>query len=150
MRHCSIMGVQPGHILDYLLWPLLQRTWEKWSKKRSHWWHWRSFAGEVVAPLFVRADITATKSVFWGSNFHWQEVVILQPLPEHAHRYYQVGFRSGGVTQLCSLVVDGPVAMLLGPRTVEFFAVTRYKQPVCLVLCRITKRRDLDPAIPLL
>lgn len=152
--NCAIVGFNSSGLvnraLDRILLPVLQATWEKWSDKRSHWWHWQPFAGKIVNPIWMRADQRATKNVFLGTNFFWEEAVLLEPAKDDSHRYYQIGFRDGSTSKLCSVVVSGRVALLLGPRPVEFFATTRYGTPVSLQQVKIVKRRELDPGIPLL
>ncbi len=147
-----IRGTKPRHLFDRLLWPTLKRTWEKKSRKNSHWWHWRDYKKCVNAEktVYMRPDKTATHNVFLGANFQWKEVVVLSLVPTQSHNDYQVGFVDGKTCQLCSLVVNGQVALLLGPRAVHFFAVTRYGEPLELQQVKMTKRRQLNPHIPLL
>lgn len=145
-----ILGTQPRHIFDRLLWPILKRTWEKKSRKNSHWWHWRQYNGTVKHFLYMRADKSATYDVFFGSNFLWQEVVVLSLIPTQAHYDYKVGFCEGTTRQICSVVVHGEVALLLGPRSVKFFAVSKYGEPLVLQTIKMAKRRNLNPHIPLL
>jgi hypothetical protein len=104
----------------------------------------------VKKALYIRGDKLAIKNVFLGANWLWQEVVVLAPLPTQLDRDYQVGFRDGQDCQLCSIIVKGEVALLLGPKAVEFFAVTRYGEPVLLQQVKMTKKRQLNPHIPLL
>jgi len=148
----QILGTQPRHIFDWLLWPILKKTWEKKSRKNSHWWHWRDFKKCVNAnkTVYIRADKTATHNVFLGTNFQWEEVVVLSLVPIQSHYDYHIGFIGGKTCQICSIVVHGEAALLLGPRAVHFFAITKYGEFVELQQVKMTKRQELNPHIPLL
>jgi len=145
-----ICGTKPRHVFDRILWPTLKKSWERASRKNSHWWHWRRFRGQVTDVLYIRGDKDATHNVFLGTNFLWQEVVVLAPVPDQSHCDYMIGFRDGKNVQICSIVVHGQVAVLLGPRAVDFFAVTRYGQAITLRQVKMTSRKKLRPGVPLL
>ncbi len=141
----AIHGAKPRHLLDWLFWSILQKTWEKWFKKNSHWWHWRTFSGEVQSPIEILGDNSATTSVALGTNFRWQRTATLALVPEQAHYQYRIGFRDEklGLCQLCSVVVSGEVNVLRGPRTVEFFAVDKYGYPLRLRRLRWGRRCNI-------
>lgn len=147
-----ILGTQPRHIFDWLLWPILRLTWENMSRKNSHWWHWRDYKKCVNASktVYIRSGKIAIRNVFLGTNFQWSEVVVLSLVSTQSQYDYQVGFVDGKTCQLCSVVVNGQVALLRGPRAVRSFAVSRYGQPLELRQVKLTKRWQLNPHIPLL
>lgn len=149
----QIVGAQPANWLDYVLWPLLRLSWEKISRKQSHWWHWLSYDGPISKTILVAGDSRLSthtfwhSNVFWGTNFTWQQVVVLHPVRPVV---FQVGFIGSGVRQLCSIQVSGDVALTRGPQDNVLFGVTTDGQPLELQVVDYSTRRRLSRKIPIL
>lgn len=121
----------PSHWLDIILWPILKIIWEPFSKKESHFWHWSNYKPRldlVIATVY--GDHRAGKrngfiSNLIQTNFSWQKIAILKPNTE---KEYQIGFMSdeGDVSksQVCSIILHGECAALVGPYDVKFFAIS--------------------------
>jgi hypothetical protein len=132
----------PYHWLDFTPLPILLKIfWEPFSKKKSHWWHWRKFdQSKVRHELNVEgySDAQPRDTVIQNlvqTNFKWQHVLILEPDTDGLNKYYQIGFLEpkSGICQKCSLVLKGLTAVLVGPNDVLFFAVS-LKSGKCIQL----------------
>jgi hypothetical protein len=62
---------------------------------------------------------------FWQTNFGWENAIIVRIRDKNLSEYqYRVGFiEPSGRTQLCSIIVQGSIALLEGPEPVKFFAI---------------------------
>ena len=129
------LTTNPEHWLDAVLWPVLRLLWEPFFKKRSHFWHWRTYEKQYAYWITAKGDPSAKSrqsrlGQFWQTNFGWEKVVILQPKGNYARYDYRIGFSSvesgQKVKQLCSIVLYGRCAVLVGPDNVSFFAVKEY------------------------
>lgn len=132
----AILGSNPRHWLDIVLWPILRVLWEPFSRKQSHWWHWRRVDNRVMirahSSIVVPRHSTSREGrSFWGNffqrNFGWKHVAILTP--SNPKYRYRIGFYRRGhfhERQLCSIILRGPCAVLIGDEDINFFAVDAY------------------------
>ena len=172
-----LFRTNPSNWKDAVLWPILRVLFEPFSRKQSHWWHWRkidpgAWPRNSIRPILNippgELDLTARErtgpwSRFWQTNFGWRKVVIVRPgdwdwttWNEQKHSQpYQVGFflPGHGHGYICSVVIKGtPCALLLGPRPVDFFAIypdIPYRQ-VHLRIAGFSTKDQLAIDIPLL
>lgn len=143
------------HIFDYILGPILRIIWEPFSIKRSHFWHWQRYDNEINSATTVLPDVTASPRYnlwlkLWQTNFGWEKVVILQP--ESYDGNYQIGFTSvegeEGKTELCSLILKGKIAVLVGPYELSFFAISFPPKKALILQNVLTTTKDkLDKEI---
>lgn len=148
----KVVGSQPANLLDFVFWPLLKLFWEKFSRKQSHWWHWRTYRGTIGELLHVAGDNRLNSHDWWhgiflGTNFTWQQVVVLKAVDPVV---YQIGFCGRDICQLCSVQVNGVVALTIGPDDADFFGITADGQPVPLQELYRSTRWRLSKHIPLL
>ena len=130
----SIVGPRPVTFLDILLAPLLRLIWEPLSMKRSHWFNWEKAAAShtlrelkgycLIVPGNGWAHGWRTPfGRFWQLNFGWKRVAIVRLKSHYDRESYQIGFiPPSGIPEVCSLVVTGSVALLIGPEATNFFA----------------------------
>jgi hypothetical protein len=153
----------PRHRLDVVLWPLLRLLWEPFSKKQSHWWHWRPYEGTVPENFreYMEGDGTARprKGILGNliqTNFGWKKVAILGHSNHYGHPIlYQLGFTSteNGVRkkELCTVVLNDYCAALLGPSPTEFFAVSYPEgNPIPIDLVVVSRKDHLPRNVVLL
>lgn len=116
---------EPQHFLDRFLWPLLRLIWEPFSKKRSHWWHWRDSDSIAIQTCleFRGNSLANSRSGFWNNlwqtNFGWKSALIIKP---ELSTKYKIGFFNHKGAKICSIIMDGEIALLEGPDPVNFFA----------------------------
>lgn len=155
------LEAHPRHILDVVLWPILRVLWEPFSRKQSHFWHWKPFEGSIPEPFqeYVDPDKGARPvdgwwTEFWNTNFGWKKVVIFRPA--NPAKKYHLGFmrREGnGVArkEICTCVLDGACAAAVSPYNTKYFAVEYPHGPaIPLDLVRVTVRHMLEEDVPLL
>ncbi|WKZ24680.1 MAG: hypothetical protein QY321_03635 [Patescibacteria group bacterium] len=142
------------------LWLLVKLLWEPFSLKRSHWWTWIKdpFINDQQMMMKVEApgDLKARpRDTFWGNfwqtNFGWQTCSIL--CPEDLSQEYQVGFirEYDNKKMYCSLILNGPVAILQGPKEMKFFAFSLDKKAVKIKVLRTgISKWQLPFGIPLI
>ncbi|PIZ98718.1 MAG: hypothetical protein COX77_03585 [Candidatus Komeilibacteria bacterium CG_4_10_14_0_2_um_filter_37_10] len=119
---------------DWTLGLLMKIFWEPVSLKRSHFWHWHkqnsTFLDSDYAYISVLPDPTVKDrgnwwQNFWQTNFGWQKVVVVATVDPND--YYQVAFSTAASNyqdvKLCSLVIRGRVALLVGPTKTRFYAI---------------------------
>lgn len=121
----------PHHQLDGIFWTVLKIFWEPLSLKRSHWWHWINLPPEKLGnnfPFVVSNGCQTAKSRegfwpnFWQTNFGWKTAVIITP---RTNGEYLIGFMDeNGRTQICSIIMNGHIALLEGPTKTKFFAIS--------------------------
>ncbi len=119
----------PPHIFDKIFWPVIKAVWEPFSLKRSHWWHWLPYGQQPSYLLKIPADHNAApRHSAWHNliqtNFGWSKVAVTKP--KNYFGLYRWGFKSreGAKNKLevCALILQGPVANLIGPHDMELFA----------------------------
>jgi hypothetical protein len=131
-----LLDTNPRHVLDYTLGPLLAVTWERFSIKRSHFWRWINLSPNT--PIERTLEVAGLPSAgrrksLWGElvqdNFAWNEVILLEPIIHGGAVYtgkWQIGFTAHEdrrfKVQMCTIVLQGRVAVLRGPYTTNFFA----------------------------
>lgn len=120
---------------NYTLWPFLRIIWEPFSKKRSYFWHWQPYSGEVTCYhwIIVKNDGSIKDRLsrwdnFWQTNFGWRRTMVFSPLKKDRQRFhgkYHIGFTNEitGQNEICWLELSGHVAVLTGNADVRFFAV---------------------------
>jgi len=142
---------EPQHFLDRFLWPLLRLIWEPFSKKRSHWWHWKNtnlIYAEKNSTLTIKGNPSAgSRSGFWRNlwqtNFGWKSALIIKP---KLSTKYKVGFFDHKEAKICSIIMDGEIALLEGSDPVNFFAFSYPEnEPIQL---EIVKNNILKKDIP--
>jgi len=144
------MQTNPHHLLDWLLWPILKIMWEPFSVKGSHWWHWRAYAFPAdAAPLAleIKGDREAHDDAgawqnFYQRNFGWQEVAILKAFDINGNmiKNFRIGFISNIKCEICSVIADSNVGVLIGPKNIRFFAVDENNN-ILKLSCHGTSRR---------
>ena len=153
------LQTSPTSWLDWVLWPLLRAVWEPFSRKRSHWWHWLPYTGQMQGSLVVRGhpdtvDRSSTWQDFYQTNFGWQHVVVVKPA-DYQGRWH-IGFsarqENGRVTQYCSILINGQekVASLIGPTDTTLFAFTARGMPINLQVLQETTKDKLPTEIVLI
>jgi hypothetical protein len=149
----------PTHWLDWTLWPLLRVVWEPFSHKRTHWWHWRTYTGQIEDPIVVQGHPNAIDRSSWWNNFYqtnfgWKNVIVVEP--EGYRGLWHLGFSTrqdtGGVTQYCTVLFNGQeqVGPLVGPYDTIFFAFTSEEKPIKLINVQETTKFALSRRIPLI
>ena len=152
-------STQPSHIYDEIFWPIIRLVWEPFSLKRSHWWHWIVYKKEItsfIAIPGIRSNTTRHQSFlgnFFKTNLGWKSVVVLSPLSFQGT--YQRWFRAkeGDVEkiEICILILQGPVAALIGPYDTDFFAISYpLGLPITLALLEATTKDKLDKNTPII
>lgn len=140
------LKTSPVHWLDVALWPLLKILWEPLSLKRSHWWHWRSISSSRINGYpFIKSKggskekpRTGLWSNFWQTNIAWKKAIVLSPMIPGE---YQIGYTSAKKTEICSIILDGPTALLKGSEDSKFFAIS-YPEGRPLHLLILTEGQD--------
>jgi hypothetical protein len=149
----------PTSWLDWTLWPLLRVVWEPFSKKRSHWWHWLTYARQIQDPVVVQGhpnamDRSSPWQDFFQTNFGWKDVVVVKPV--NYKGLWHIGFsnqqKNGKVTQYCSILFNEQekVAPLVGPTDTTFFAFTPEWIPIKLEVLQETTKDELPAEIPII
>jgi hypothetical protein len=140
------MKTKPRHIFDIIIWPIIRIFWEPFSLKRSHWWHWRKYDKEITDTVTVNGDQKAQpRNNHWQdliqTNFLWKKSIVLKP---NKNTPYHLGFISKheNKCQICSIVLQGPVGLLLSPHKVEFFAVSTGENPIHLEVIGYMAKRE--------
>jgi hypothetical protein len=132
--------------LNWVLWPFLKVSWELVSKKRSHWWHWKSYKGEVDMSMCVLDQFdskakprTTPWSNLWQTNFGWKLCVVMEP---HERIPFRIGFVTSDKTELCSVLVKNHlwVAALSGPDKCSFFALDERGKQIPLRFVKIAHK----------
>jgi len=152
------LKTKPKHWLDFILWPLLKLFWEPFSVKNSHFWHWVDFDKNLIhKDIFfsVEGSIESKPrkkflSNLWQTNFGWKKALILEPETDGE---YWLGFfeLSTGKCQLCSVVLEGKVGILVGHNEVYFFALNSDRKSIYLKKSEeTTKNNPLLHTIPLI
>ena len=145
--------------LDWALWPLLRVVWEPFSKKRTHWWHWLTYVGQIQDPIVVQGrpneeDRSSPWQNFFQTNFGWKDVVVVKPVNYRGR--WHIGFstqqENGRVTQYCSVLFNEQekVASLVGPTNTTFFAFTQKGMPIKLEVLQETTKDKLSAEIPII
>lgn len=104
--------------------------------------------------ICTRKHNITRKTYFWTdliqTNFKWNKVVILEP--EETTTPYHIGFKNDyeKKCELCSIILKGPVALLLGPHQTEFFAVSQEGTPLQLKKISYSDKHRLEKTIPLI
>ncbi|MFA6995432.1 MAG: hypothetical protein WC249_03445 [Patescibacteria group bacterium] len=146
------------YLYDRLLWPILKIFWEPFSKKRSHWWHWKTFWGgqSPERHVTVIGKNVKNRDTFWTmltqTNFVWKNVVILKPVGDEikdAH-FYQVGYIENREKiehiEICSILIPigQAVGLLVGPNDITFFAINaNNRQQISLKIINETTKNKL-------
>lgn len=119
----------PKHLFDYCLWPIIKILWEPISLKRSHWWHWKKISNKNLN-LNKTINILGHKKSknrngywnnFWQTNMGWKKSIVLDTV---ARTRYQIGYIDNEKTEICSIILSGPTAVLIGPKETQFFAIS--------------------------
>jgi hypothetical protein len=142
----------PRHWLDFVLWPFLRIVWEPFSKKQSHWWHWRPYAGDIPEKCFT--DFVSNSDAksgnhglasLWQRNFGWKTVVMVRVDGGTENSEYLFGFEINEHREICSMVLRNfGAGMLVGPDPVRFFAIScADKKPVSLKIWRRVRKSDV-------
>jgi hypothetical protein len=161
----TLPSVQDMDWKDIWLAPLINALLNPISRKRSHWWNWKENSQKIEVPTTVFGFTNAHPRTnlwhdFWQVNLIWQLVVILEPADEDFRGSWYLGFRieneggRGPRQQVCNLVLNGPVAALVGHEPTEFFGIRKTTgEQIPLQQVRTTNRtvlRKRHPEIPLL
>ncbi|MBL7022141.1 hypothetical protein ISR92_02400 [Patescibacteria group bacterium] len=134
-----VLKTHPKHCLDYLIWPLLKLFWEPFSKKESHFWHWRKYNTPIskIRGTLIPADFNAHSRrggilrLLWETNFGWQKIAILEPA--NYEGLYQIVYSAQEISSLnqlciyqekCSLMLRGKVAVQIGPQDTYFYMIS--------------------------
>jgi hypothetical protein len=149
----------PPSLYDWTLWPLLRVVWEPFSKKRSHWWHWRTYTGQIHNSVVAKGHPKAIdRSIAWENfyqtNFGWNDVVVLRPVDYNGlwHLGFSAKQDNGQLTQYCAIVFEGQkkIAALVGPYDITFFAVSPEGPSIKLEITQVTTKSELAEDIPLI
>jgi hypothetical protein len=149
----------PKQFEDVIFWPIIRAVWEPFSLKRSHWWHWINYDKVPSGAMSLPQDANAKPrhASIWHNliqtNFGWKKIAILKP--KNYAGNYRLGFigHEGNLNkkQICTLVLQGCVGILLSPYSFEFFAESYpERSPLELELVRITTKNNLDENTPLI
>jgi hypothetical protein len=149
----------PKQFEDALFWPIIKTVWEPFSLKRSHWWHWINYDQIPNNLLSIQPDEDAKprhagiRYNLIQTNFGWKKVAVLKPKKYSGK--YQCGFVSQEgskyKTQLCTVILQGPVAVLLSPYGFNFFAKSYPENNLLdLELIQVTTKYGLDKNIPII
>lgn len=153
------LQTSPTSVYDWTLWPLLRVVWEPFSKKRSHWWHWRTYTSQIHDPVVAkghpkRVDRSSFWENFYQTNLGWSDAVVLRPA--NYNGFWHLGFsamqNNGTVTKLCTIFFKGQkkIAALVGPYDTTFFALSLEGTPITLEIIQLTTKSELPEAIPLI
>ena len=126
------LTTSPKHWLDYVLWPLLRLVWEPFSLKRSHFWHWRDYPVHYQLSNTVgfsgspdARPIRGWFSNLWQTNFGWKLAATLEgPAGMDYHLGFETVENGKTVQKICSIVLRGKCAALIGSADVRFFMVS--------------------------
>lgn len=147
------------YLYDRLLWPILKIFWEPFSKKRSHWWHWKVFWGgqSEEKHVTVAGKNVKSRDTFWSmliqTNFVWKNVVILKPDGDKIKNvnFYQIGYIENRAEiehiEICSILIplEQEVGLLIGPNEVTFFAINADNhQQISLKIIGETTKSELE------
>jgi len=149
----------PRQFEDILFWPIIRTVWEPFSFKRSHWWHWLNYDREPKYLLEIPINNQAAtrhegiKNNLIQTNFNWNQAAILKPKDYEGE--YRCGFvgQEGHISknQVCALILQGPVAVLLSPYQIKFFAESfPDKNPIELELFEVKSKYLLPKDVPLI
>lgn len=150
----------PVHWLDFWFWPVLRATWEPFSRKNSHFWHYYdSESQHHPTPLVLEADPFALNrysngfSMFWATNFGDPTIVVVEA--DDHDGLMQIAYKTtvGGktISQRCAVVVEKRFALIMSCVPIMLFAYSYPDySPVNLRLLEIKKRKELPLEIPLL
>jgi len=135
--------------------------WEPLSRKQSHGWQWLEYDRSI--PENFREGVDPDRNAkprrgwwsnFWQTNFGWKKVAIFRPVCPVPARSYRLGLisKEGEVRkrQICTCIVEGYCAALVGPDPVEFFAISYPgDDPILIAWVRMTVKSQLGD-VPLL
>lgn len=158
-----ILPTSPRVWQDNLLWPILAKVFEPFSRKNAHWWHYYNapMPEHWIPRLSLTEDRDAINrygnlwNMFWATNFGDPNVVVLgpafQPLPYH----YQIGYvarvNNRLVVQRCSIVLNSLFGFILTDHPVGVWAESwPEREPIRLRVSHYTTRKQLAAHIPLL
>ena len=113
---------------------ILKVVWEPISLKRSHFWNWSVFDNAkniintktgYVTGREIRSGSRNTRwSMLWQTNFGWQSIVVVYPKNASC---YRILFSSKSSDfkrlEICDLLVDGYIGLLIGPDETRFYAL---------------------------
>ncbi|MCR4279994.1 MAG: hypothetical protein NUV82_01045 [Candidatus Komeilibacteria bacterium] len=148
------MKTKPIHWLDYFLWPVLRVFWVPFSKKRSHFWHW------VDVNYYPKFYITANpdpaaksrRHSLWENliqtNFKWNKVVVVTPVRYSGQ--YRIGMIAEGKRQICSVINQGKVGLLIGPEAPHFFALNLKGDQIMLKIVGYSTKKSLPKGIKII
>jgi hypothetical protein len=114
------------HIETYLIEPLIYLLWEPFSGKRSHFWNWSKYGGNLDKWVTVKGEkknhpINNLWNTLVELNFKWKKLVILKPVNYNGE--YQIIYRNAK-TEICSLVLKGKTGCLVGSSDTDFTAIS--------------------------
>ena len=119
----------PKNWKDKWVWPLIKIVWEPFMLKHSHWWHWLPYKDSVLQSITVQGNPkfksrTTLWDEFFQTNIAWHKAVLLQP--KDYMGLYRLGFRSVSEqkNEICSILLKGKAAALVGSQNLEFFAIS--------------------------
>jgi len=140
----------PRHVFDVILLVLIQVTWEPFSRKQSHWWHWVDYKTTKREKL-LRIPIknsemykTSQPHLFLNTNFLWHDVGIVRPRKDMR---YRIGYKvRSGETGICTIIIKGECGVLFRSNDVEFFAKSYPdNEDIPLEFVRATRKEQLNP-----
>lgn len=137
----------------------LKIFWEPFSKKRSHWWNWKTLHRDIYLPHCARMagnrdakNGNSKFSNFFQTNFVWKRVVIMTPWDRRIP--FKIGFisRIEREKKICD-IRNKPgqlIGVLVGPDDVEFFALDSQGGQLELRVIEFTTKNDLPSGTMLL
>ncbi|MFA5184302.1 MAG: hypothetical protein WC456_02130 [Patescibacteria group bacterium] len=146
------MKTKPSHWLDIVFWPLLRFFWEPFSVKQSHWWHWLPYQKPLPDDndcLTLAADPVAKRAdKFWPNfyerNFGWQKIALLSVYDNgRLAGNYRLGYSCGTKKEICSILLNRGVSVLIGPTDTAFFAISQDGRPLQVQLRGYVNRQKL-------
>jgi hypothetical protein len=138
----------PQHCLDILLWPFLKAVWEPYFRKNAHWWHWQKCNGSPRFPLFITPDekSLSSRGGFFLNDSKSQNVVVFAPVDyEGPYRRGYVALENEGLKrEICSVVLEGASAGMVGSHPMFFFALSYPdNRPIKLKLVSLVSKDKL-------
>lgn len=116
------MKTEPKHFLDLTLGLILKIFLEPFSRKKSHFWHWRDYSAYRQDILNSGKFLSFPADHKAGKKTLIRLVAIRTPSAYWA-KDYRVGYICGERCKLCSLILNEPVCLLLSDQEIKFFAV---------------------------
>lgn len=147
-------------ILEVLLHPLM--VW-KANGKITHWWHWKkyplklNFRGQLLEEFKDTFKAKRMKDHIKKSLGGWKQVYIVEPNLEKINIkrikngwHYAFKYQGSDYLQRCSIILYGPVRVLIGPGRATIYGLDKNNKEIPLKITGSLERSSKEHKWPII